>query len=1107
MESFFDSDPGEGNGTPVSVSTNTGTVSVNLSSISVAGLAQGTHLFFLRAQDDTGQWGPARQARFEMSFAGLNVSPVHIDRAEYFVDQDPGPGNGTAISVPVDGLFDSLREAVSVSGIDPSALPLGPHTLFVRMHGSDGIWGPARSVGSGVLSPSAFNFEVSGTRTVTALEYYVDTDPGAGNGTPLPLPTVTGSIFQSALRNLSIDLLSLGPHTLYLRAKDGDNRWGPTHQRWFEIISTNKTISGAEYFVDTDPGAGAGSVLLPADGAFDEGAEQTQGVLNTVSLAEGLHRVYARAQSSDGAWSSAVSRDVSVGGGPFITSISPDADVVNASVTITGLNFGPVQGTNTVTFNGVTATVTSWSSTIIHATVPSGATTGPVVVTVNSSASNTNVIFAVLPDQDGDGLADSAELLPVCVLLPDCDGDGLLDVWEVRGHNGLNLQQLGANPLRKDIFVEIDWMADGTHSHRPDQAALDKVVASFANAPVRNVDGSRGISLHLDVSPTSLQDLPNISFDVLDEADNDFYDVKAANFDTQMRGDVFHYALFAHQLAGRGCTSGIAEIFGNDLVVSLGGLNALGTPCWGTQNGYSVGTIRQQAGTFMHELGHNLALFHGGNEDEGFDPGPDGRPGVSGVDDNGNSVIDDPGEQCGGDDICGEVAKATKPNHISVMNYTFQAGSLITGRVDYSRQRLRDLDEDNLNEFLGVGGSLFRVIQYSCNGHDAVSFQSFPIDWDCNGFYSWGVRENINDLSFGNRLPSFGAIFSPRLRGVTEWDRLLLNFRQSGDFADGVHTLVADQELTAEQAQLIPTMPLPLEVCDGLDNDGDGLVDEDYDVDGDGISDCFDNCPYHLNPQQDDVEGDGFGDACDLDRDNDGLTDFFEQNQSGTNPLNSDTDGDGVPDAQEDLDGDGFGNELEQMAGTDPTNGSSVPQSVTVTVRLVPGLNSISLPVDSQFLSVRTPEIALVGSPDSVDRVLEFDQLSGRFLTASFNSVGQPIGDSLSVTPDRGFFVYAKTSKTETYTALVACPSYDLILGFNHVGIPCAPSGLTAFQLLQAIGDSTVVSSIQRFNPTTGQFETAGYGSNGLPSGVDFQIVGGEGYVVSMKQDRLGFQP
>lgn len=73
---------------------------------------------------------------------------------------------------------------------------------------------------------------------------------------------------------------------------------------------------------------------------------------------------------------------------PSITSVSPTSGAVGASVTITGTNFGSSQGSSTVKFNGKTATATSWSSTSIVATVPSGATTGNVVVTVSGTASN-----------------------------------------------------------------------------------------------------------------------------------------------------------------------------------------------------------------------------------------------------------------------------------------------------------------------------------------------------------------------------------------------------------------------------------------------------------------------------------------------------------------------------------------------------------------------------------------------------------------------------------------------------------------------------------------------------------------------------------------------
>jgi uncharacterized protein (TIGR03437 family) len=82
-----------------------------------------------------------------------------------------------------------------------------------------------------------------------------------------------------------------------------------------------------------------------------------------------------------------------------ITSLSQNSGPVGASVTITGANFGATQGTSTLMFNGIAASVTSWSATSITATVPSGATTGNVVVRVSGVQSNglTFTLTAAVP--------------------------------------------------------------------------------------------------------------------------------------------------------------------------------------------------------------------------------------------------------------------------------------------------------------------------------------------------------------------------------------------------------------------------------------------------------------------------------------------------------------------------------------------------------------------------------------------------------------------------------------------------------------------------------------------------------------------------------------
>ena len=71
---------------------------------------------------------------------------------------------------------------------------------------------------------------------------------------------------------------------------------------------------------------------------------------------------------------------------PVISSITPPAASSGAQVTITGYGFGTnVSHTDTVSFNGVTASIVSWSDTSIVANVSGG---GPVSVTMSGVTSN-----------------------------------------------------------------------------------------------------------------------------------------------------------------------------------------------------------------------------------------------------------------------------------------------------------------------------------------------------------------------------------------------------------------------------------------------------------------------------------------------------------------------------------------------------------------------------------------------------------------------------------------------------------------------------------------------------------------------------------------------
>ena len=73
---------------------------------------------------------------------------------------------------------------------------------------------------------------------------------------------------------------------------------------------------------------------------------------------------------------------------PKITSINPPIALPGAITTIRGTGFGTDRGVNTVRFNGLVASVSSWAASEVIATVPSTALSGSVTISVNGVASN-----------------------------------------------------------------------------------------------------------------------------------------------------------------------------------------------------------------------------------------------------------------------------------------------------------------------------------------------------------------------------------------------------------------------------------------------------------------------------------------------------------------------------------------------------------------------------------------------------------------------------------------------------------------------------------------------------------------------------------------------
>lgn len=324
----------------------------------------------------------------------------------------------------------------------------------------------------------------------------------------------------------------------------------------------------------------------------------------------------------------------------------------------------------------------------------------------------------------------------------DDDDDGIPDSREAN---------LGGDPCHKDIFVECDYMEldlngngkatdPGEHSHKLKPAAVEIIIAMFAAAPVSNPDGRTGITLHLDQGllngslgkGNAIPEQQFLDFTSRKEQKN-FFDIKAGNFDFASRAPYFHYCILAHNSGEEfGSASGQAEVDGNDLVVTLGS--------WPDENGNPLGTVKDQAGTFLHELGHNLGLDHGGGE-------------LLPVD---------------------EQVKNHKPNYVSVMNYSFQVVG-INSRFDFSRIALPSLTETKLDEPVGVQNNPDGTRYFCRRGRNFVRDSVDGMNWNCvNGIEASLVKENINlDRT------ALGDPLLDTLRGHDDWSHLHLTFQTS----------------------------------------------------------------------------------------------------------------------------------------------------------------------------------------------------------------------------------------------------------------------------------------------------------------------------------------
>lgn len=381
----------------------------------------------------------------------------------------------------------------------------------------------------------------------------------------------------------------------------------------------------------------------------------------------------------------------------------------------------------------------------------------------------------------------------------DSDGDGIPDSAKRAGgrYGGLDLYAMGARAGQRDIFLQIDHMADpgdGRHDPmlQPRKEALQKVVDAFAASPTSgkpyalhidagalyaqgfnpadfNLGGGQQVAFHPCLVVPSKLDPYGWMVDVPPGCST-LHEYKSAGFDLRRRL-VFHYAIFGNsqQPDGSPGSSGLAELYGNDFIVTLGSLDVDGgtSPTEPRTPAQEYRLINIQASTLMHEFGHNLGLGHGGDD----------------------------------------LLTNYKPNYLSIMNYLHQMtglGASFTGATAAERYLLSTQGDGSARRYVdcdqpdGDQGALTTISNSPCSPDFRMDFSdgsSQPLDTarlhegfnlgrgaDAGAFADWNHNGRqdaapyalcLNPQNFGGyeQCPA-GQV----LTDFNDWDNLVLPF-------------------------------------------------------------------------------------------------------------------------------------------------------------------------------------------------------------------------------------------------------------------------------------------------------------------------------------------
>ncbi len=430
-----------------------------------------------------------------------------VVEAEYFIETDPGEGNAFAVDAE-DLVYDQTTEQLKQLTLNVDGLSGGEHRVGIRVKDDLGNWATTSFVDLYMVDLTTVEADEPAVAQVDRIN--ISSLPAVGssvsvslNGSVYSYETKAGDdlntvrngllgalvsnpfAYTKILSNGQLELTGRQPGDSY----DVDSSQGGVIVPAFEaepefplgIEEKDEVfLAGAEYFIETDPGEGNGTILDPEDLEFDQTDEGIASLNLTVyDFPPGNRRVGIRFKDANDTWSSVRYVDVeAVDAGDYTPSgvrVTPSKIIENASPgtwqgVLSTIDWDDPSGNGTYQYQLVVDSSTDNALFSLNGNI---LTTHQVFdyekdeplrlsIKTTDDTNRSVVASVILPieddlmeDGDGDGLNQAGEeLAGTQDDNPDTDGDGYSDGLEV--NEGSNPLSVYSQPNRAPVDLELD---------------------------------------------------------------------------------------------------------------------------------------------------------------------------------------------------------------------------------------------------------------------------------------------------------------------------------------------------------------------------------------------------------------------------------------------------------------------------------------------------------------------------------------------------------------------------------------------------------------------------------------------------------------------------